>query len=313
MQRISVFLWVALAGAVLQLTALGSDFYIVGDERRDAWLGIPHTSDLILASALVTILLLALTAANRSPLRGRNVGIVVGVLGLLATLQLAYRMWIPPFGCLQYGCSPSEAQDVTLLTGIWVGLAGNVLATLGGFLHAASPSAGRAQARPWVASAQGGMSPWLGVAALGAVAMFVFGFVGFDFYTVTGFVGNQEPQTWGGWLSIPHTSSLVLAMALGVVGLAWAAGRERSPLGPSALGAVIAVLGFIAGSRILFRILEPPFTAAAGRTQHVGSVAIELPAFLSLAGAVVVVVAGIAQAVTHRETAARAEPAPGPA
>ncbi len=317
MRRVSLFLWLALAGAILQLTALGSDFYVVGGERRDAWLGIPHASDLLLASAVVTVVFLALSAWNRSPIRGRYAGLAVGVVGLLATLQLAYRMIVPPFGCLTYACGLDAAREITLLTGIWIGLAGSVLATVGGFGHGFSGAAARTQARPWRAPAQAGMSPWLGLAALGAVGQFVFGFTAFTFYTVSGFAGQAGTAAWGGWLSIPHTGSLVLLMSAATLLVVFTAARERSPLSPAAVGAAIAVLGFIAASRILFRILEPPFSAAGGESTQVGSVAIEWGGWLSLASAALVLTAGIVHAALHRkeeqvDTRAREEP-PGAA
>lgn len=318
MRRISIFLWVALGGAVLQLIALGSNFYVVGDNRRDAWLGVPHTSDLILASAVVTVVMLILVGIDRSPVRGRNVGLIVGAVGVLATAQLVYRMVIPPFGCLQYSCSGSDAADVTLLAGIWIGLAGCVMAAAGGLLHSLTRTAREAPARPFVASRQAGMSPWLGIAALGAVGQFVFGFVGFNFYTVSGFAGQEGTTTWGGWLSIPHTSSLVLLMSAGAVFLVVAAARNRSPLSPSAAGAVIGVLGFVAGARLLFRILESPFSSAGGSTTQVGAVEVGIAPFLALASALAVVVAGAVHAAQHREERAPApqragEPAQGAA
>lgn len=127
-QHVTGGLGLALAGAILQLGSLGSDFYQAEGEQKDAWLGIPHTSDLILLSALVTVALIALTAAGRSPMRGGRVGIAVGIVGLLATFQLGYRMLAPPFGaettasgltasCLYY-CAPSEAKPAELLLGI---------------------------------------------------------------------------------------------------------------------------------------------------------------------------------------------------
>lgn len=304
MRRISIFLWLALAGAVLQLTALGSDFYILGDERKDAWLGIPHASDLILASAVVTVVFWVLSAWGRTPVRGRYAGLAVGVVGLLAALQLAYRMVVPPFGCLTYACGFDAGREVTLLTGIWIGLIGSALATVGGFGHAFSRAGRETEARSWLARDQLGMSPWLGLAALGAVGQFVFGFTAFTFYTVTGFAGQQGTSTWGGWLSIPHTSSLVLLMSVAILFVVAAAARERSPLTAPAVGAAIAIFGFIAGSRVLFRILEPPFSAAGGSTTDVGTVTVELGGWLSLASAVLALVAGTVHAALHREKAA---------
>ncbi|HZY66066.1 MAG TPA: hypothetical protein VFE21_09325 [Rubrobacteraceae bacterium] len=301
MARITLWLWLALAGSVLQFIALGSNFYVVNGQVRDAWFGIPHASDLILLSALVAIGAFVLTALGRSPLGGRGVGLAVGIVALLATLQLGYRMIIPPFGCLMYGCTPSEAADVTLLPGIWIGLVGCVMVLVGGLIHAFSPTARNTPGHSWAADEQGGMTPWLGLAALAAVAQFVFGYTFFTFYTVTGFVGQEGPTSWGGWIATPHTSSLILAITLTIVGLAVAAAREKSPLGPTALGGLIAVLGFAAAARILYRIVDPPFNTAGGSTDAaVGSVTIHAAAYLSLAAAVVVVVAGIAQAATQR-------------
>lgn len=116
MQRITPWLWLALAGSVLQVVALvGPDFYMAQGERKDAWFGIPHASDLILLSALAAISMFTVTALRRNPVRGRSVGLIVGAVGLLATLQLGYRMVVPPFagdvpsnpgiigsGCLYY-------------------------------------------------------------------------------------------------------------------------------------------------------------------------------------------------------------------
>ncbi len=54
------------------------------------------------------------------------------------------------------------------------------------------------------------------------------------------------------------------------------------------VGAAIAIFGFIAASGLLFRILEPPFSAAGGESTQVGSVAIELGGWPALASAVLV-------------------------
>lgn len=309
MQRISIWLWVALGGAVLQGIALGSDFYVTGGERKSAWMGIPHTSDLLLLSAVVAIVLLILAGVDRSPLRGRTVGIAVGVVGLLAALQLGYRMIVPPFGCLTFwACGfSSGGPDVTLLAGIWIGLVGSVAVALGGFLHAFSRAARETPARPPVAARQEGMNPWLGLAGLAAVGMFFFGFTIFSFYTVSGFLGQGGTASWGGWLSIPHTSSLVLLLSVAVLVLVAAAARNRAPLSPSSLGALVGVLGFIAGARILFRMFVSPFTSAGGGTTQVATVTIQPAAYVALAFAVLVVVAGVVQAVMYREPAERRE------
>ncbi len=307
MPRITLGLWLALAGAVLQLIALGSDFYVFEGERKDAWMGIPHTSDLILLSAIVAVGLCAVTALGRNPIRGRNVGLVIGVVGLLATLQLGYRMIVPPFegyvptnstiigsGCLYY-CPPSEAVSAELLPGIWIGLIGCLAVTLGGFLHAFSRTARETPARPWVAPVQTGMTPWLGLAALGAVGQFVFGYTFFTFYTT---LRDGTETAWSGWLPTPHTSSLVLAITSVVVGLVWAAARGRSPLNPAALGGLIAVLGFVSASRILYRIIEPPFSSPV---EEIG-----VAAYLALLSAILVLVSGIVHAITIQREAARA-------
>jgi len=308
MHRISAFLWLAAGGAVLQVVALGTNFYETTGKQaavKSAWFGIPHASDLILAAAVVAILAVGLTAANRQPVRGRNLGLIVGVIGLLATAQLVYRMTTPPFGgCLQYGCGTNAAQDVNLLAGIWIALAGCVAVTVGGFLHAFTSAAREAGPHPLISAEQRGMSPWLGLSAVGAVAMFVFPFTGFTLYTVSGFLGQEGTAPWGGWLSLPHTSSFVLAIMLIVVGLVIAAGRNRSPLQPAALGATVAILSFAAAARIFYRIIEDPFSTAGGVDTAVGSVQVELAGYLGLAGAVVAVLGGIVHAVQHRESTA---------
>lgn len=305
MQRISLWLWLALAGAVIQISAIASDFYVYEDESRSAWMGVPHTSELMLAAALVTIALFALTAIRRSPLRGRNVGLLVGVLGLLASAQLGYRMVAPPFkfelgasemmrltgSCLVY-CPPSQAADATLLPGIWMGLAGNLAVLLGGFGHAFTGRARRTQPNFWVAERQAGMNPWLGFAALGAVGQFFLGYTIFTFYVTPRKTGTIA---WSGWLPTPHTSVVVLWVTILVGLLVYAAGRGRSPFNPGALGGAIAVLGFVSGSRILYRMIEPPFGGGTAPAQ------VALPAFLSLASAGLIILAGIVQSVIHRE------------
>ncbi len=309
MRGITLWLWVALAGAVLQIVALfGPDFYFAEGERKDAWFGIPHASDLILLSAIVAIGSFVLVALGRNPLRGRGVGLIVGVIGLLATLQLVYRMIVPPFGgaipsdadiigggCL-YFCSPSQAAPADLLLGIWLALLGCLGVTVGGFVYAYSRAAQQTPARPWIAPAQGGMSPWLGLATLGAVGQFVFGYTFFTFYTTPGDNGGEV--NWSGWLPTPHTSSLVLLISLLVVGLAWTAARGRSPLGPAALGVAVAALGLVSTSRIFYRIVSSPFGN--------GGSEIGIAAYLSLLAAILVVVAGLVHAVTQRGTAGAA-------
>lgn len=311
MRRTTVFLWIALGGAILQLISLGSNFYVAGGEVKDAWFGIPHTSDLLLASGVVTIVALGLTAWGRMPMRGRLTGLAVGIVGLLATLQLTYRIITPPFGgCLQYGCAFNQANpDIELLVGIWIALAGSVVVTIGGFAHALSRTAADTAGARWAVDRQAGMNPWLGLAGIGAVAQFVFPFTFFDVYSVEGFLGQGGTTSWGGWLSIPHTSSLVLATTVAILALVVAAARGRSPLSPTALGAVIATLGFLAGARILYRLVAPPFQTAGGSASEVGTVAVQWAGYLGVIAAAAVVVAGLAQVLTHREPAGTGEPA----
>jgi len=315
-------MWAALAGVVLQFVALGSNFYEYEGEARDAWFGIPHTSQLILASALFTVALLVFALLDRSPLRGRIAGVTIAVLGALATAQLVYRMIAPPFdftlssneilrltgSCLTY-CSPSEAANADLLAGIWVALAGCTLVTLGGLLHAFSRPAAETRANFWVAARQEGMNPWLGFAALGAVGQFVFGYTVFTFYTTQSERGSIR---WSGWLPTPHTSVLVLWVTILTVILVVAAARLRSPLNSGALGVALAVLGLVSSSRIFFRVIEPPFGQ--------GPAEIGIGGYLALASALLLLVAGLVQAATHREPAEegaeaghrmRADAAPG--
>lgn len=311
MQRITPWLWLALVGSVLQIVALvGPDFYFAQGERKDAWFGIPHASDLVLLSAAAAIVMFAVTVLGRNPIRGRSVGLVIGIIGLLTTLQLGYRMIVPPFGgevptnsgilgsgCLYY-CSPSEAAPADLLIGIWIAFFGCLAVTLGGFLHARSRTARETAASPWVAPTQSGTNPWLGLAALGALGQFIFGYTFFTFFTTMGDDGGEV--TWSGWLPTPHTSSLVLAITLAVVGLAWAVARGRAPLNSLTLGGLVAVLGLISTSRIFYRIVEPPFGS--------GPVEIGFAAYLSLLSAVVIVVSGIVYAVTQRRAMSMSAP-----
>ncbi len=312
MRGITLWLWLALAGVVLQLIALaGPDFYVYEGERQDAWFGIPHTSDLILLSAIVAVGLFAATVLGRNPVRGRSVGMIIGVVGLLATLQLGYRMIAPPFkfelggtetiglfgSCLFY-CAPANAADATLLAGIWIAFIGCLAVTLGGFLHAFSRTAQETPARPWIAPRQTGMNPWLGLAALGAAGQFVLGFTFFIFYTTPSDQGGEI--AWSGWLPSPHTSSLVLAVSLAVIGLVWAAARGKAPLNPAALGGLIAVLGLISTYRIFYRIVQSPFGDSP--------VEIGVAAYLSLISALLIVVSGIVHALTQRQAAAAGRP-----
>jgi len=300
MQGAAAPLWLALAGAALQLVSLGTDFYVWDGVRQTAWFGVPHTSELILLSALVTVSLTVLTAADRSPIAGRTAGLAIGIIGLLATLQLSYRMVAPPFGgrvpdhaaiigdsCLYY-CLPSQAQPADILIGMWMALLGCLTVTVSGFAYAHAQADQRFLATPWRAEVQPEMNPWLALAALGAIGQFVFGYTFFTFYKT---LREGGATTWSGWLPAPHTASLVLAVTVAVVGLVWSAMRGRSPLGPLNLGATIAVLGFMSVMRIAYRVLQPPF----------GNQLVEIgpAAYLALASAVLIVVAGCVQAKLH--------------
>lgn len=303
MQRITLWLGLAAVGALLQLYAITSDFYVFEGEARDAWFGIPHASDLLVLSALVAVALFALTVIGRNPMSGRGIGLFVGIVGLLATLQLGYRMIVPPFdgfvpsnsdiigsGCLFY-CLPSQAVDAQLLAGIWIGFIGCLAVTVGGFLHAFSGTARRTPANPTIARSQTGMTPWLGLATLGAIGQFVFGYTFFTFYITPGDGGETY---WSGWLPSPHTSSLVLGITLIIAALVWYASRGKAPFGPMAFGGLIAVLGLVSTYRIFYRIIEPPFGDVAS---------IAFAAYLSLLSAILVIVGGIVHTVTQRATA----------
>ena len=309
MQRLSIWMWVALGGAVLGFVSLGSNFYMFQGEARSAWFGVPHTTELILISALVVVVLTSLTAMNRAPAGGRGVGLIIGLVALVATLQLGYRMLVPPFGgCLHYGCGFDNPRPIALEPGIWIAFAGTVSMMLGGFLHAASGAAKRTERRFWIAERQAGVTPWLGGAAVAAVAMFFFGFSGlFTFYTVAGFPQEGVTRSWAGWISLPHTSVLVVVSMLLVLGLVWMAARKRSPLAPGALGGVIAIVGFMALTRILYRMLDSPWvTAGSGggdQTHTATAVTLGWAAYASVAAAAVLTLAGIAQVAAHREKA----------
>jgi hypothetical protein len=307
MPGITPSLWFAIAGAVLQFVSLGTDFYVWDGRRQSAWFGVPHTSQLILLSALTTGTLFALIAADRSPMPGRKAGLIIGITGLLASLQLAYRMVAPPFGgrvpahaaiigdsCLYY-CLPSQAASADLLIGIWIALLGGLMVTLGGFGHALSGADQHVLPRPWRAQVQPEMNPWLGLAALGAVGQFVFGYTLFTFYRT---VREDGATTWSGWLPTPHTGSLVLAVTVVVVGLVWSAARERSPFLPSTLGAVITVFGFVSAARIAYRIIDPPFASPQIQLVEIGPAA-----YLALGFAALIVIAGLMQVAIYRNKA----------
>ena len=306
MKNFTIWLWLALCGAALQLTSLGTNFYFFKDKAKDAWQGLPHTSDLLFYTAALTIVLIITVALDRNPIRGQTVGRVIGLFGVLASLQIGYRMIAPPFGgkptphnsifgdsCYYY-CPPSEAVSADLLTGIWIALFGCLAVAIGGILHSLSQRANSTPAHPWVASQQFGLSPWLSVAGIAALVQFVAGYTIFTFYTLEHV--KRGTLTWSGWLPTPHTSSLVLVITIAVIGLVWAAARQRAPLNPAALGASIAMLGFIAASRIGFRIIEPPFAAVRGPRE------VELAGYLSLAAAVLIIICGIVYAMSQQRS-----------
>jgi len=60
---------------------------------------------------------------------------------------------------------------------------------------------------------------------------------------------------------------------------------------------LIAVLGFVSTSRIVFRIIEPPFTISPAD--------IGVAAYLALLSAALVLASGIVQAVAQQREAAR--------
>lgn len=309
MQRMTLWLGLAVTGAALQLYAISSDFYVFEGETKDAWFGIPHASDLLVLSALVAVVLAVLTIIGRNPLSGRGIGLFIGIVGSLATLQLGYRMIVPPFdgfvppnsnivgsGCLFY-CLPSQAVDAQLLPGIWIGFVGCLAVAVGGFVHAFSDKARSTQANPWIARSQTGTTPWLGLAALGAIGQFVFGYTFFTFYITLADSGGET--YWSGWLPTPHTSSVILGLTVAVVALVLYASRGKAPLNPMAFGGLIAFLGLVSAYRIFFRIIEPPFSDGAN---------IGFAAYLSLLSAVLIVIAGLVHSITRRATARTSAP-----
>lgn len=316
MNRISIGQWIAIIGAVLIFVALGSNFYEVpaenGPDIQDAWFGIPQTSQLLLGAGLISVLLAVFSGVGRSMFRGTTVGIVMAVLGLLGTLQLGYRMIAPPFDfelqssetwanifsfdhCL-WICPPSQAVDATLLPGIWIGFVGILAVLVGGVVHALSPTAKATPANFWRAERQTGMTPWLGLAGLGALAQFIFGYTFFPFY----YVPELGERLWSGWLPTPHTAMLVFWMSVLIIGLVIAANRRAAPLSPSGMGALIAALGFVSAARIGYRMIEAPFQG--------GTVAAELQvgAYLAIISAVVIIVAGLVHGATHKQPATSA-------
>ncbi|MBA3408635.1 MAG: hypothetical protein H0U06_11385 [Solirubrobacterales bacterium] len=304
MRRVPALLWLVAAGAIVQLVSVTLNFYELRGEPQGAWYGVPHTSDLIVASAVVAIVAVGLTAAGRQPFRGRTIGLLAGAVGVLAAVQVVYRMAVPPYGCLQYGCGFAAKGDTEVLTGMWIALAGCAVVVVGALLYAFSRTARETPAAARIAGRQSGMTPWLGLAGLGSVAMFVFPFTVFTLYTVEGFFGSRVTQPWGGWLSLPHTSSLILAATAIVVGLVVAAARGRSPFSPRALGVTIGTLALLAAARILYRLLDHPFDTAGGSSETpVGDVTVELGGYLGLAGALLAAVAGFVHAAQQRAPA----------
>lgn len=310
MKRISPGLWVAVVGAIASLVAVGSDFYVLNPGGKSpsivaAWIGLPHASDLVLASALVTSVLVVLVAMDRAPARGKTVGALVAAVGFIALAQLVYRIILPPFGgCLSYwNCSGSKSH-VSLLPGIYFGVVGAALALVGGLAHMASRTAADTAPHNPLAERQDGLTPLLGLAAGGAVVMIALGFNFMPFYT-NGFSSGPGVD-WSAWVAIPKTADLVLVMAGVVVFLAVSAARKRAPVSPAALGAIVAVAGLVSAERIGYRILDSPFVSSANQP---GSFAggtnttpnLHIWAFVALAGAIVMVLAGIGQSLSSSE------------
>jgi hypothetical protein len=321
MNRISVGLWLAVIGAVLSFVALGSNFYEYtppGDSEvttADAWFGVPHTSQLLLAAALIAVVLTVFTAAGRSLFRGRTVGIITAVAGLVSTAWLGYRMLAPPFDfetqptesmanlfsfdhCLWF-CPPSQAIDATLLPGIWFGFIGGLLVLIGGLIHIFSPRAAATPANFWVADRQSGLTPWLTIAALGALGQFIFGYTFFPFYIQS---PADDPTVWTGWLPTPHTSMVVLWGSVLVVGLVIAAARNRAPVSPAAMGGLVAAIGLVSGARILYRMIEPPFGGGTIPAE------LQIGAYLSIISAVVLIIAALTHGRSHRQPAPTEQP-----
>ncbi len=303
MRNITMRLWLVLAGVALQLGSLTTDYFSYQGERQSAWMGLPTTAELILFCAAVAAVAVGLAATRRSPLTGSGTGLLAAAAGVVAALQLSYRMIAPPFGgevpdhvtilgnsCL-FWCLPSQAETAQILPGAWVALAGCLSVALGGVLHSQSRAAKQTNAVSWVAPVQTGLTPWLSLAALGAVGQLVFGFTFFSFFRTIGRSGIET--TWSGWLPMPHTASWIFATTIVILLLVRAASRSRAPLEPFAFGGLIAGLAAIASVRIWFRILSPPFGPAS-------QVEIAPGAYLSLMAALLCLVAAIVHAVRFR-------------
>lgn len=304
MRKITIGLWLVLAGAVLQLGSLTTHYFSYLGKPQSAWMGLPTTAELIFFAAVVAAIMVGLAATRRSPLTGTGTGLMAAAAGGIAALQLTYRMIAPPFGgkvpdhatifgdsCL-FWCLPSQAEPAQILPGAWVALAGCLAVVLGGLLHSQSRLAKQTDAVSWVAPVQPGLTPWLSLAALGAVGQLVFGFTFFSFFRTFGKSGTET--TWSGWLPMPHTASWIFATTVVILLIVRAASHRRAPLEPFALGGLIAGLAAIASVRIWFRILEPPF----GKTSHVE---VTSGAYLSLLAALVCLVAAIVHAVRFRD------------
>ena len=303
MRNITMGLWLVLAGVALQLGSLTTDYFSYQGERQSAWMGLPTTAELILFCAAVAAVAVGLAATRRSPLTGSGTGLLAAAAGVIAALQLSYRMIAPPFGgevpdhvtilgssCL-FWCLPSQAEPAQILPGAWVALAGCLFVVLGGLLHSQSRVAKQTNAVSWVTPVQTGLTPWLSLAALGAVGQLLFGFTFFSFFRTIGRTGAET--TWSGWLPMPHTASWIFATTIVILLLVRAASRGRAPLEPFALGGLIAGLAAIASVRIWFRILSPPF----GSTSQVE---IMPGAYLSLMAALLCLVAALVHAVRFR-------------
>ena len=315
MKRLTLGLWLAVCGAaviIFQLTPFGLKFYKTGDRLRDGWYGIPHASDLLLLAAMVAIVLFLATLLDRNPINGKKLGLVIGLVGTVAFLQLGYRVIAPPFSgklgdfngmfgssCIYY-CAPSMANKGVLLTGIWLALGGIAAVVVGGFLHAFSRIAGETPAASVVVEHQTGANLWLNLAAISAVGSLIAGYTIFVFYTLHHV--KLGVVTFSGWIATPHTGGLVAAVALITIGLAWTASKRASFLNPVGIGATIAVLGAISASRIYFRITQAPFPAVRGPRD------VEIGAYVSLALAGVVIIAGIWYALSNRNSAAQSAP-----
>lgn len=317
MQRISLGLWLAVAGAVASFVSLGTDFYVLNPNSKhpyiaDAWIGVPHASDLILASALATTVVVILVATNRAPGRGSVVGGIIAAVGAVALAQLLYRIAVPPFACLNYCTSPSNVS-VTIQFGLYLAVIGCAAAFVGGLLHMRSAAARQTELHRWAVANQAGASPLLILAAAASVLMVVIGFTVLPFYS-NGF-SSGSAQDFTGWLAIPKTADQAVLMAGVVVFLAVSAARRRAPLSPGGIGGVIAVAGLLASVRILYRIVDGPFIDSSHQpgTDFAGSVNsgadVHLSAFIALACAVVVFLCGIGQALNFRRDEGGTAPA----